>query len=198
MKTRIFALLLALSLLFCFTACSESETPAAKFSRGTVSDGVYTNSFAGISFALSEEWEIYSDEMIAEMYGDVITSDENGNMLTCYDFMAVREDGTSVTVTYSDVGVFYEGGIEEAEYLELALESLQSEMENAYGSCVCEMGEAAVSGKTVPCISSVVEYGGSTIFNSLVVKKTGSVMASLSVAALSEDAMAEVFARLDL
>ena len=198
MKTRILAFLLAFSCFFCLSACSENEDPSANFSRGTFSDGVYTNSFAGITLSLSEEWKIYSDEALEEMYGSVLTFDEDEKMLTCYDFVAVREDGTSVTVTYSDLDAFYGGGIGEKEYLESALELLRSEMENAYGSCVCEMGEVSLSGKTVPCISSVIKQNGSEIFNSVVVKKTGSVMASLSVAALSEEAAEEGFSRLSL
>lgn len=198
MKTRILAFLLAFSCLFCLSACSESETPSANFSRGTFSDGVYTNSFAGISLALSEDWQIYSDEAIEEMYGSVTTSDENGKMLTCYDFVAVREDGTSVTVTYSDLDAFYGGGIGEMEYLESALELLRSEMENAYGSCVCEMGEVSLSGKTVPCVFASVEIEGFEIQNNLVVKKVGDVMAVISVGAVSEEATEEVFGRLSL
>lgn len=198
MKTRILAFLLAFSCLFCLSACSESEDPSAKFSRGTFSDGVYTNSFAGISLALSEEWKIYSDEEIADIYGEPTVFDENGTMVDCYDFIAQNTDGSSVTITYENLGFLYGIDMSEEDYLELTLENLRSQMAEIYEGCVCEMDKISVSGKTVPCVFASVEIEGFEIQNNLVVKKVGDVMAVISVGAVSEEATEEVFGRLSL
>lgn len=192
MKTRILALLLAFSMLLCLTACSGGEGSAANFSRGTVSDGVYTNSFAGIVFSIPEEWDVYSNEELEEMYGSILTSDEDGKMLTCYDFVAQAKDGTSFTVSYENLGFLYGITIDEEEYLELMLEELRSQMQSAYGDTVCETGRTSVSGKIVPCINATVEVDGMKVCSCFVPKKVGDVMAGITVGALSENAVKEV------
>lgn len=198
MKTRLFALILAGSLFFCLSACSGKEKSAVNFSRGTVSDYVYTNSFAGITLSLSEEWKIYSDEEIADVYGEPTVYDENGAMVDCYDFIAQNTDGSSVTITYENLGFLYGIDMSEEDYLELTLENLRSQMAEIYEGCVCEMGEISVSGKTVPCVFASVEIEGFEIWNSLVVKKVGDVMAVISVGAVSGETIAEIFGRLSL
>lgn len=77
---RAVGLLLALVLVLSMAACGKKDGDGGDsqsgFQRGTIENGIYTNTFVGIGCELSDDWTYYSDEQLAELSGVVAESSE--------------------------------------------------------------------------------------------------------------------------
>ena len=70
---RAAGLLLALVLVLSMAACGKKDGDGGDsqsgFQRGTIENGIYTNTFVGIGCQLSDDWTYYTDEQLAELSG---------------------------------------------------------------------------------------------------------------------------------
>ena len=77
---RAAGLLLALVLVLSMAACGKKDGDGGDsqsgFQRGTIENGIYTNTFVGIGCQLSDDWTYYTDEQLAELSGVVAESSE--------------------------------------------------------------------------------------------------------------------------
>ena len=198
---KLIALFLALIMLLSFAGCSEgsekAETEVIKITpeRGTVSEGVYENETFGVSFEFGEGWYILSDEEIAtamgvaaeEIYGEgaEITGDN------IYDFYGVKnETNATVSINYEDLGTI--GTMTDANYyLETVMTNL---IANGADSGIVDaiISNVTLGEKEVPCLHIVFEFGGSKIYQKLIVSQTGTWMSTVTVASLSEDELSEL------
>lgn len=68
---RAAGLLLALVLVLSMAACGKKDGDGGDsqsgFQRGTIENGIYTNTFVGIGCQLSDDWTYYTDEQLAEL-----------------------------------------------------------------------------------------------------------------------------------
>ena len=190
---KILALFLALIMLLSFAGCSEEEKTENKEivpERGTVSEGVYKNSAFGVSFEFGDGWYILSDEEIAtamgvaaeEIYGEgaEITGDN------IYDFYGVKnETNATVSINYEDLGTI--GEMTDANYyLETVMTTLLSSGAKD-GVVDSSITNIKIGEYEVPCLDIVLEYAGTTIYQKVIVKQSGSWMATATLASLSED-----------
>ncbi len=198
---KILAIMLALAMLLSFAACSENgekaETEVIKVTpeRGTVSEGVYKNETFGVSFEFGDGWYILSDEEIAaamgvaaeEIYGE--DAEITGDYI--YDFYAVKnETNATVSINYEDLGTI--GTMTDANYyLETVMTNL---IANGADSGIVDaiISNVTLGEKEVPCLHIVFEYGGSKIYQKLIVSQTGTWMSTVTVASLSEDELSEL------
>lgn len=88
---RAAGLLLALVLVLSMAACGKKDGDGGDsqsgFQRGTIENGIYTNTFVGIGCQLSDDWTYYTDEQLAELSGVVAESSE--------EMQKAMEDGKS-------------------------------------------------------------------------------------------------------
>ena len=104
MKKRIFTLCICAALMLMLFGCNTDG-----FCRGTISDNVYKNEFAGITFTALEGWEFLSDDEIAQktdVSKELLKDDTFRNMEEGFlpDMMAGNEDNTAVAEV-----AFYKG-----------------------------------------------------------------------------------------
>lgn len=195
---KLIALLLAFIMLLSFAGCSEEEKTENKEivpERGTVSEGVYENETFGVSFEFGDGWYILSDEEIAtamgvaaeEIYGEgaEITGDN------IYDFYGVKnETNATVSINYEDLGTI--GTMTDANYyLETVMTNL---IANGADSGIVDaiISNVTLGEKEVPCLHIVFEFGGSKIYQKLIVSQTGTWMSTVTVASLSEDELSDL------
>lgn len=156
MKT-IFKLLTILALVFTVSACSKTSNEENEkgneemtgqvyetYPRGEWVEGYYTNEFVGISFTIPENWVNASD---AELISMIESTDENFDVEEVETF----EEAMATATMFYDLAIFdlatsenvmltiedlekTEGGmlIDEDAYLDLLVERLKSDEENAF------------------------------------------------------------------
>ncbi len=114
---RAAGLLLALVLVLSMAACGKKDGDGGDsqsgFQRGTIENGIYTNTFAGIGCQLSDDWTYYTDEQLAELSGVVAESSEEMQKAmedgkSTYDMFASAMEGlVTINVVYEDLGALY-------------------------------------------------------------------------------------------
>ena len=125
---RAVGLLLALVLVLSMAACGKKDGDGGDsqsgFQRGTIENGIYTNTFVGIGCQLSDDWTYYTDEQLAELSGVVAESSEEMQKAmedgkSTYDMFASAMEGlVTINVVYEDLGALYGKLLDEAGYLE--------------------------------------------------------------------------------
>lgn len=188
---KIFAILLAIVL--CFAGCSEEKIPEqAEFvpERGTVENGVYKNSAFEIGFEAGEDWYFLTDSEIATAMG--VAAEEifgEGAEITgdhIYDLYCVdNKTSATVSINHEDIGTVAEF-TDANYYLETVMTQLiSSGIENGVVDAI--ISNIEINGTKVPCLSIVLDYNGSSIYQKIIVKKTGSWMSTVTMASLSEE-----------
>ena len=202
---KILAIMLALAMLLSFAGCTESggksetEVITVNPARGTVSDGIYKNTAFGVSFEAGENWYFLTDAEIAQamgvaaeaIYGEdaEITGDH------IYDLYCVETstNGT-VSINYENLGTI--GEITDANfYLETVMTQLLSTgTDNGIVDAV--ISNVKIDGAEVPCLSIVLNYAGTEIFQKVIVKQAGTWMSTITMASLSEDELSELVGKI--
>ena len=195
---KILALVLAMMLVLSLGACSgetEPETVEIVPARGTVENGIYKNEAFGVTFSAGENWYFLTDSEIAvsmgvaaeEIYGEgtEIVGDH------IYDVYCVENTtGGTVSINYEDLGTI--GGMTDANYyLETVMTNL---IANGADSGIVDaiISNVTLGEKEVPCLHIVFEFGGSKIYQKLIVSQTGTWMSTVTVASLSEEELSEL------
>ncbi len=192
---KLLAALLALIMILSFSACSEEQNEEENEvlievvpERGTVENGTYRNEAFGVSFDAPADWYFLTDEEIAQTMGstaeqlfgeDVLAETDYIYDLYCVDM----ESGTTVSINYEDLGTIGEF-TEASQYLETVLAQLLS-TENP-GITATELSVAKVGGEVVPCLNITLEAAGNTIYESMIVKKIGTWIGTVTMATLDE------------
>lgn len=190
---KILALVLAMMMVLSLGACSgetEPETVEIVPARGTVENGIYKNEAFGVTFSAGENWYFLNDDEIAlsmgvaaeEIYGEgtEIVGDH------IYDVYCVENTtGGTVSINYEDLGTI--GGMTDANYyLETVMTTLLSSGAKD-GVVDSSITNIKIGEYEVPCLNIVLEYAGTTIYQKVIVKQSGSWMATATLASLSED-----------
>lgn len=204
---KLLAILIAFMMVLCLSACSENaensdDAPVeVNPERGTVENGVYKNSAFGIVFEAGENWKFLTDDEIAtamgvaaeEMYGEgaEITGDH------IYDLYCV-ENATSATVSVNHENLGTVGEFTDANYyLETVMTQLiSSGVEDGIKDAV--ISNIEISGEKVPCLDIVFEYGGTSIYQKIIVKQTGNWMTTATMASLDEAELSELVSKLSI
>ena len=190
---KILALVLAMMMVLSLGACSgetEPETVEIVPARGTVENGIYKNEAFGVTFSAGENWYFLTDSEIAvsmgvaaeKIYGEgtEIVGDH------IYDVYCVENTtGGTVSINYEDLGTI--GGMTDANYyLETVMTTLLSSgaKDGIVDSSITNIKIGEYEG---PCLDIVLEYAGTTIYQKVIVKQSGSWMATATLASLSED-----------
>ncbi len=107
---RIISVLLLLCVLCSLASCG-GKTDKKDFTRGTVTENVYTSDFCGLTFTAPAGWQFYSDEEIAALMN--VTADQlsdekmkDAMFETVIDFYAYDETtGNNVNATFENLNV---------------------------------------------------------------------------------------------
>lgn len=192
---KLLAALLALMMIISLSACSEEQTDEMEVEaievtpeRGTVENGSYNNEAFGVSFEAPADWYFLTDEEIAQTMGSTAEKLYGENVLEdmdyIYDLYCVdMETGTTVSVNYENLGTI--GQFTEAnQYLETVLAQLLSSSNP--GITATELSVIKVDGTAVPCLNITLEASGQTIYESIIVKKIGTWIGTVTLASLDE------------
>ena len=188
---KLIAIFIALMMILSLAACSEQpedELIEVVPARGTTEEGFYKNEAFGISFDVPAEWYFLTDEEIAQTMGSTAEQLFGEDVLEqadyIYDLYCVdMESGTTVSINYENLGTIGEF-TEESEYLETVLAQLLSGTNP--GITATELSVAKVGKTTVPCLNITLEAGGNTIYESIIVKKIGTWIGTVTMATLEE------------
>ena len=192
---KLLAALLALMMIISLSACSgkqtdEMEAEAIEITpeRGTVENGFYNNEAFGVSFETPADWYFLTDEEIAQTMGSTAEKLYGENILEdmdyIYDLYCVdMETGTTVSVNYENLGTIGQF-TETNQYLETVLAQLLSSSNP--GITATELSVIKVDGTAVPCLNITLEASGQTIYESIIVKKIGTWIGTVTLATLDE------------
>ena len=192
---KLLAALLALMMIISLSACSgkqtdEMEAEAIEITpeRGTVENGFYNNEAFGVSFETPADWYFLTDEEIAQTMGSTAEKLYGENILEdmdyIYDLYCVdMETGTTVSVNYENLGTIGQF-TETNQYLETVLAQLLSSSNT--GITATELSVIKVDGTAVPCLNITLEASGQTIYESIIVKKIGTWIGTVTLATLDE------------
>lgn len=153
-KLFVVTLLVFLTLLCgCDIALLSSVEEVKEFTRGTITDAVYTSTYSQLNFSAPSTWVYSSDEEIAELMDitaaqlseSVKFNEEVLEKATIYD-MIVRNPltGSNIIIMYENLAVQF-GGIRytENQYLESAKQMLSQTQNYVYS----DIYEQSVSGQ---------------------------------------------------
>ena len=192
---KLLAALLALMMIISFSACSEEQTDEMEAEaievtpeRGTFENGFYSNEAFGVSFETPEDWYFLTDEEIAQTMGSTAEQLYGENVLEdmdyIYDLYCVdMETGTTVSVNYENLGTIGQF-TETNQYLETVLAQLLSSSNP--GITATELSVIKIDGTAVPCLNITLEASGQTIYESIIVKKIGTWIGTVTLATLDE------------
>ena len=162
---KAFLVIMACVVMLFATACGKNDS--SSFKHGSWSGSTYTSEFLGIKIPAGSDWTITSDTELAQAFGVSDMSDssiksifDKGGVLT--EMMAGNDDGTSINITVQDnTGI---EGFSEAQYLDSAMELVESQFE-AFGlSCTAQKKSVDFLGKSTDCIELAVEVSDQTIY----------------------------------
>ena len=189
---KFFAAFMALILIFGLCACSEEGFIPE---RGKVENGIYNNAAFGVSFNGDAAWSYLADEEIAASMGvseEGIPAPEDKKALSeagiIYDMCCANsENGTTVNITYEDLSATYGEVIGADYYLELYQMEIDSQIRGEKISLEKnDIDFAYIDGKMYPCLKVAVNFDGTRIYETVIVKKSGNWLCTVTVAALGE------------
>ena len=192
---KLLAALLALMMIISLSACSEEQTDEMEAEaievtpeRGTLENGFYSNEAFGVSFETPEDWYFLTYEEIAQTMGSTAEQLYGENVLEdmdyIYDLYCVdMETGTTVSVNYENLGTIGQF-TETNQYLETVLAQLLSSSNP--GITATELSVIKIDGTAVPCLNITLEASGQTIYESIIVKKIGTWIGTVTLATLDE------------
>ena len=193
---KLFALILALAMLFALAACGSEGT--AELTRGTVTGSRYESSFLGIGCELDESWHVFSDEELAELMnvGVEMYSDpekyrsliESADVLQ--DFNASDGSGASVNIVFQKLS----GAsrlVDEDQYRDLSASALETTFTDAGLSNVAVVkNEIDLVGVTRPgTLATGTMYGLGFYSQQIYIKGSG-YMAIITISSFHEEDIA--------
>ena len=120
---RFFAIVICLAMtLTLLTGCGSKELDMNTV-MGSVSDGVYTNEYADLTFSPGSDWTFYDDSELLEMMdiseSSVDTESKRQNILsrvqTLYTAMALDEVGANIIIGFENLTLSTDGTSYSAE-----------------------------------------------------------------------------------
>lgn len=161
----------------------------------------YENKFIGVGCKLSEEWDVFDTEEIAQLNGmaaDLITDEalteqmENGHYVQ--PFYAQEEEGlVTVNITIENLGMVNGALLSEEDYAQATLEQLPSALESMGMSGVtAEMGTAAFAGGERTAIYISATFQDMEFHETLVLVKVDSRVACITAGSYQTDLTGEV------
>ena len=207
-KNSLLALLLA-ALMLLAVGCGgagdkepEQEAEKKEYAAATVENGVYTSEFAGLTATLDQNWQVLTQEEIAQIAGltaAMVTDEDLKNALnsgeTVYDLYAMTATGATVNITVGDLGLIY-GKLLDMKTL---AQSVADQLVPAFTSMGFENTTAEIA--TVPFAgaqeTAVVVSGqlqGVNMYEVLVCKKVGNYVYTITACTYGEDGTADILA----
>lgn len=202
---RILAILLALSLIFCFTACDMSafeegfnqaiedvaKESNKEITRGTIDGDVYKSEFSGITFTKPSDWRYYTDEELAEALNiglDVFDTSNFSKKITelasVYDMMVIDDStGTNINFCYENVKLTNGGSITEEEYIEKMKENVNKQ--SAFTIDFGEPSTVTLCGNTYQRVICNTDYQGIEMTQVYYVRSMGDFINSIVVTIVS-------------
>lgn len=168
------------------------------FTRGTVENGVYTNTSTGITVAAGNEMRFYTDEEIAEEndYSMELFGLDGDTILRTVDYFVEMRcindaTGDNISLTTERWSEDDAANTDEGDYLEIVKYTFEEFMANGESFEIKEskITEAEINGSTVPTYYAEIYYADydTSIYEMNIVKKSGTVFSYISIAAVEKD-----------
>lgn len=170
----------------------EYATEEISFSRGTIENGVYTNTSTGITFAIGDGLRFYTDEEIAERndYSMELFGLDGDTILRTVDYFVEMgcindETGDNISINTERWSADDAANTDEEDYLEIVKYTFEEFVANeeSYEIKESKMTEAEINGSTVPAYYGEIYYAAydMSIYEMNIVKKTGTVFSYISI-----------------
>lgn len=196
---KLIAILTVFAVLLCLVGCGG--TPTKKFSRGTVNNGVYENSFVGVGISLGDEWKYLTEEEINQING--VTEqylDFDLEDFTIFSDMQATNLLTSETVNLN-IEKLQSAAVIQSENMETFLSSqmptLQQTLENMGCTNVSyELAKVKIGDNEYQGANLSGEISGIMLYETIVcIKCDGGYMATISVATVITDTTKDVISK---
>ena len=192
---KLFAVVLVVALLLSFTACGKKDEPKKEFSRGVI-ESTYENEFLGLGVTLDENWEFYTDEQIAALYG--LTNELFGddfeeylkNATVIYDMhVANKVDASNMNVNFEKLSAL--GDVQTAN-MEVFVSSIMPTVVNSLETIGCtdvsyELCDSTIGDKTFEGAKTKATLSGLQLYQTVVCIKCDGYIANISVTSYLED-----------
>lgn len=201
---KLLALVLALSLVFCFAGCGTSpedvrgeqqdNTASDKeFSMGAVEGLTYENKFIGIGCKLSSDWAFYTDEEIKELnnLSEEIMGDELTETIKeadiVYDMYASTAEGDTININLEKATALQVLSLDLKENFKAIFDSLKTSFEGAgFTDVNYELSTVKIGDKDFDCMNITMKLEGVTLYETLISIKCSNYLASIAVASIDK------------
>ena len=221
---KLFAMLMALTILMTMAACGQQTTddaggtvdPGAVADQdtsgqvdmpaddagtpelGSVNGGTYTNEFAGIGCRLDEGWVFNTAEQMAALKRS--TDEEMRQLMeenqSVYDMYASSTDGLmTMNVVFQNMGLLFGTTMSAQDYVELSAEQLPDAM-GTYGfeDVTASVTTAEFAGAECPAIAITATVQDTPMYELLVCMKEGNYIYCVTLCSYTEDVTAQMAA----
>ena len=192
---KLFAVILVVALLLSLAACGKKDEPKKEFSRGVI-ESTYENEFLGLGVTLDENWEFYTDEQIAALYG--VTTEMLGddfeeylkNATVIYDMhVANKVDASNMNVNFEKLSAL--GDVQTAN-MEVFVSSIMPTVVNSLETIGCtdvsyELCDITIGDKTFEGAKTKATLSGLQLYQTVVCIKCDGYIANISVTSYLED-----------
>ena len=166
-----------------------------KIAHGTINGNVYRNDFADITFTKPDDWDFFSDEELAKIFGlalDDYTDYEKTliEKATVYDMMIMSPESTNICVMFEDLSVSNAQAISTEAYCNNLARILQMQNKRDYnfGELFdCQLGNISYKAVDVSATEDNL-----TLYQRCYVRKIGKYMCVILVTAANTDDITEV------
>ena len=210
---KILALILAVSMLFCFAACGmfnekddddvkgsvknssgELVDAEAAFSLGKTEGSDYENKFLGLGFKIANGWSFYSEEQIAELNGiteemldeDLADALEESNYF--YDVFAHSTDQkSSINIVFEKKTKRIVEKLDLEESAEISLQGVIDTYKNmGLSDMKSEIKKVNIDGEKYTGFTLTSSLGDTTLYQTCFMVKRENYIVSVSASATSE------------
>ena len=168
------------------------------FSLGATSGSIYSNEFLGMTFALPEGWEFFTEKQILEMnnivsdYMGEEVAEQLANANIIYDMYAQQPDnGSSVTVLLEKFNALQLLNLDKKEYIEAQIPTVENTYANmGYTDVTAQYQTVTIDGQELDGMCITAAIGDFTFTSISFIFQKGNYLANVSVGSLQADVVA--------
>ena len=211
-RTRLLALLLACLCLLSLVGCGNSgkvdgekddepvKTP--EYTAATTDNNVYRSEFAGLTATLGADWQVLTQEEIAQIAGltsTLVTDEDLKKALssgeTIYDLYAMTATSATVNITVGDLGLIYGKLLDMKTLAQSVLDQLVSAFTSmGFENMAAEIATIPFAGAQETAVVVSGQLQGVDMYEVLVCKKVGNYVYTITACTYGEDGTADILA----
>lgn len=219
---KILALVLAVAIVFVFTACAEnkdirgdqtvngsivednnSASSEAEFSLGSTDGLTYENKFIGLGCELDSGWAFYTDEQIKQL-NNVVTdmageeyAEAMKNASIVYDMYAVSNNQMdNINVNLEKINAVQLAVLDIAQNFKNVFPTLKQSLENmGYTNISYEVGTLKIGDRDFTSLNTTAQINDINMYQTIIAVKCNGYLANITVTTFNDNNVSDILAK---